>query len=129
MFKKLSTRLPNRPLTNVDLEEHATGIPYFRGVYMKDHLPSKPKRLECGIVNLDDLKNPGTHWVAYVKINNFCQYYDSFGNLKPPLQLLSYMNKCSIFYNYTRHQKFNSVICGHLCLRYLHNFWNKINKI
>lgn len=95
---------------------------------MKDRLPMKPNRVECGIINLDDSNNTGTHWVAYAKINNYCQYFDSFGNLKPPLQILLYFNKCSIFYNYTRYQKFDSIVCGHLCLMFLENFWNKMNK-
>lgn len=95
---------------------------------MKDQLPFKSKRIECGIVNLDDSSNSGTHWVAYVKINNYCLYYDSFGNLRPPLQLLKYFGKCSLFYNYIRDQKFDSIVCGHLCLKYLYIFWNEVNK-
>lgn len=117
--------LPNRPLTNVDILKYSRDIPYFRGVYMKDRLPRKPKRIECGIVNLDDSKNEGTHWVAYAKIHNHCEYFDSYGNLKPPVELMQYFKYLNVFYNYTRYQKFNAVNCGHLCLNYLWTFWNK----
>lgn len=128
MFKKLKSRLPNRPLTNLDLTDHSRNIPYFRGVFMKDRLPIKPKRIECGIVNLDNSDGIGTHWVAYIKVYNYCEYYDSYGDLRPPLELVRYFNNCNVYYNYVRYQKCNTVLCGHFCLKFLQNFWNKNNK-
>ncbi|KAL6268238.1 hypothetical protein P5V15_001352 [Pogonomyrmex californicus] len=39
-------------------------IPYVRGVFMRDALPtSGARRKESGIVNLDDTMGSGTHWV------------------------------------------------------------------
>lgn len=92
---------------------------------MRDKLPHKPKPIESGIVNLDNYKSNGTHWVAYVKINNYCEYFDSFGDLKPPNELVKYLGKCNIYYNYVQYQTFDSVNCGHLCIKFLQNFWNK----
>lgn len=118
-------RLPRRPLTNFDILEHATDIPHFRGVFMRDALPSKPRKIECAVLNLDSSANPGTHWVAYVKHNDYCEYFDSFGNLKPPLELISYLRYMSINYNYMRYQKFGTINCGHLCLKFLRDYWKK----
>lgn len=87
---------------------------------MRDNLPNKPHTYECGIVNLDILSGSGTHWVAYNKHNRNVVYFDSFGNLKPPHELLTYLGD-NISYNYTSYQNYNSVICGHLCLRFLYN--------
>lgn len=95
---------------------------------MRDNLPKRPKSIECSVINLDSIKNEGTHWVAYIKIKNKCWYFDSFGDLKPPLELVSYLGKTEIFYNYENYQNFNSVNCGHLCLKFLTNFWNCINS-
>lgn len=92
---------------------------------MRDSLPYRSKPIECGIVNLDDSKNNGTHWVAYVIVDKYCEYFDSFGDLKPPKELVKYFSHRNIYYNYDRYQKYSSVICGHLCLKYLQNFWNK----
>lgn len=104
--------------------EHAyKKIPYFRGVYMRDNLPKKPKRLECGIINLDLSKNEGTHWVAYIKMNDYFEYFDSFGDLRPPIELVKYFGNQNIYYNYNKYQNFKSVNCGHLCIKYLINFW------
>lgn len=97
-------------------------IPYFRGVYMRDALPSKPHTNECAIINLDASTGPGTHWVAYVKRGNSIEYYDSFG-VAPPTELIQYFGKNSvIIYSYEQQQKLNQVICGHLCLRFLHKY-------
>lgn len=92
---------------------------------MRNELPKKPNRIECGIINLDSSENEGTHWVAYIKLNNYCEYFDSFGDLMPPLELTRYLEKYDIYYNYNIYQSFNSVNCGHLCLKYLKSFWEK----
>lgn len=88
---------------------------------MRTNLPLKPQRNECGIVNLDCAKGAGTHWVAYVKKGNSVQYFDSFGNLKPPLEIISYLgqNRAKITYNYKQLQNYNSTNCGQLCVNFL----------
>lgn len=89
---------------------------------MRDTLPSRPYTNETGIVNLDSNAGPGTHWVCYQKKANLVQYFDSFGDLKPPLELIKYFGRnITIKYNYKRKQAFNSVACGHLCLQFLRN--------
>lgn len=85
---------------------------------MRDCLPKKPYLQECGIVNLDESMGCGTHWVAYYKNHNYKEYFDSFGNLQPPIELIDYL-KYPIQYNYKQKQKFNTFTCGHLCLQFL----------
>lgn len=121
--KKLSNRLPRRALTNLDIINHSSDIPFFRGVFMRDCLPKHPKVKECGIINLDESKNEGTHWVAYAKDKKYCEYFNSFGDITPPLELITYLRKYDISYNYDQFQKFNTENCGHLCLKYLKYFW------
>ena len=94
-------------------------IPQFIGVFSRDKLPLRPKFRESAIINLDKESGTGTHWVAYRKIGKLVKYYDSFGNLTPPLELEKYFEGCNIEYNYERHQKYNTTNCGHLCLRFL----------
>lgn len=88
---------------------------------MRTQLPSKPHQHECAIVNLDCAEGAGTHWVAYIKDGDLIKYFDSFGNLRPPLELVNYFekNKYSITYNYEQLQKYNSSICGQLCVKFL----------
>lgn len=122
-------RLPNRPLTDWDIMKHTQNIPHFRGVFMRDKLPKKPLKKECGVINLDSYYNSGTHWVAYVKYNDYVEYFDSFGDLKPPKNFITYIGD-NINYNYRSVQTFDSFKCGHLCIEFLNNFWHsfKINK-
>lgn len=116
--------LPNRPLTNIDIIKcvNELNIPYFRGVFMRDVLPLKINENECGVVNLDSVLGRGTHWVCYNKRGYLVEYFDSFGNLCPPLELQNYFNsvyKVIIKYNYFPKQKENTINCGHLCLDFL----------
>lgn len=95
-------------------------IPHFRGVFMRNTLPkSGPHKNECAIVNLDRVEGRGTHWVAYKKISNLVWYFDSFGNLKPPIELIKYLHNCKIHYNNDQQQTYNTTNCGALCLRFL----------
>lgn len=88
---------------------------------MRDDLPARPREYESAIVNLDSVRGSGTHWVCYRKKRNNVVYFDSFGNLPPPVELINYFGSSNIQYNYERHQGFGSVICGHLCLKFLLN--------
>ena len=87
---------------------------------MRDTLPNTPYHNECGIVNLDSNISKGTHWVAYWKSGSYIEYFDSFG-LQPPLEVINYLGN-NIIYNYVQKQKFNTFICGHLCLEFLLQF-------
>lgn len=102
-------------------------IPYFRGVFMRNELPDKVRKYETGILNLDT--GNGTHWTAFVKHNSKALYFDSFGNLRPPKELVTYLNSsgpCHIRYNYEQKQKYTEVICGHLALKFLQETANNL---
>lgn len=86
---------------------------------MRNTLPQAPKKNECAILNLDSIEGPGTHWVAYKKHGNEVEYFDSFGNLKPPKELVNYLKSCKVKYNRDTYQRFNTYNCGHLCLKFL----------
>lgn len=91
---------------------------------MRNKLPRKIHANECGIINLDDWDRPGTHWTSYIKSRNKVIYFDSFGNLRPPLEAMKYFKSngfSKIEYNYSPYQTFNSFNCGHLCLKFLSN--------
>jgi len=55
------------------------------------------------VLNLDELEDPGTHWVAVFEN----EYYDSFG-LPPPKCLENRI----LWYNTQQHQNVNSSLCG-----------------
>lgn len=115
-------KLPRRALTDADLLEYGLKlkIPHFRGVFMRNNLPKGgPHLIESAIINMDDKDGPGTHWVAYKKMYDEIIYFDSFGDLQPPRDLIRYFDVDYVKYNYNRYQKWNTYNCGHLCLKFL----------
>lgn len=64
MFKK-----ELNPLTNHELDKKVKELKFkfFRGVFIRDTLQNKVNNNEVDIVNLDSVKNNGTHWVCYYK--------------------------------------------------------------
>jgi len=115
-------KLGHRVLTDVDLSKYAKvlEIPYFRGVYMRNALLKRgPHKHEAAIVNLDDKSGSGTYSVAYRKNNDDVIYFDSFGNLQPPPDLMEYLGVGSVKYNHEQFQNYDQIVCGHLCLKFL----------
>lgn len=129
MKKKKKILLVNRALTNVDILRYIKNckILHFRSVFMRDKLPRKIyKNDEKGIINLDNSCGPGTHWVAYKKHGNQIIYFDSYGNLPPPLEVRKYFKsngQVQIYYNYNKYQtlKKRTYNCGQLCIEFLLN--------
>lgn len=118
----------NKPLSEIDILNFTRDLSSFRGVFMRNNLPKKCSHHECAVINLDDAQGPGTHWVAFYKKGQIVYYFDSFGNLQPPLELMKYLGSNSkILYNYKKYQNYNTVICGHLCLRFLYDMEKILN--
>ena len=121
--RKTNIKFINKPLSNFDLINwvNKLGIKYFRGVFSRDNLPDKIKRLETGIINLDSHIGSGTHWVCYRNVDNHvCEYFDSFG-LMMPNEVQSYLQTSGdkLVYSSDEIQERDSVLCGYWCLYYL----------
>lgn len=80
----------------------------FQGCFMRNE---KLPLYGSFIVNLDDLKNKGSHWVAVFG----SEYYDSFG-MPPPIELENRI----LTYNTIQHQTINSVLCALFACLYIH---------
>ena len=128
-----------KPLSNFDLMDWVKklGIKSFRGVYSRDTLPDKIRK-ECGIINLDDIQGPGTHWVCYrngesasprnppapssqsTAWSDVVEYFDPFGLIMPN-EALKYFRTAGkrIVYSMDEIQNRNTVLCGYWCLYYL----------
>ena len=109
-----SISLPNKPLSNLEIIDAAKKLSLyeFRGLFLRDNLPTKTKLNECCTLNLDSSSGDGTHWVMWFKKGNEKFYFDSYG-VQPPSELIAYL-KSPIFYNSEGVQQNGEG--GHLCL-------------
>ena len=87
----------------------------FKGVFSRDKLnENKKTNNECLVLNIDDDKNPGTHWVALFIENGVSYYFDSFG-FDPPEEIKEYCKE-KLYSNTFKIQLPDEVICGHYCI-------------
>ena len=84
--------LPNSTMYDSDILNYVRRlrIPNFHGVKMRDELPSKPRKIESGILNLNTSYEVGSHWVAWYKNGKERYYFDSFGE-PPPIEMMQYL--------------------------------------
>ena len=127
-----SLKYGRNSLTNFDIYDivKELSIPHFRGVYMKDTIPTKPMKHECGILNFNTSNQSGSHWVCWYvsNISSNRIYFDSFGCITPD-ELQRYLKSkreykndiLCIQRNTDQIQQPSTQICGQLCLYVLKN--------
>ena len=65
------------PLTSFEIQKYYQNEPKFNGVYSRNNLPRIKD--EAYVINLDEFKSKGTHWIAlYENVDNIMNF-DSFG--------------------------------------------------
>ena len=66
-----------QPLTNFEIQKCYQSEPKFNGVYSRNNLPKTKDGVY--VINIDEYKSIGTHWIAlYLNAENVT-YFDSFG--------------------------------------------------
>ena len=69
--------MPPQPLTHFEIKKYFQNEPNFNGVYSRKNVP----KIKDGayVINLDDYKSIGTHWIAFYVCDNNVHYFYSFG--------------------------------------------------
>ena len=72
--------ISGRVLSDIDLRYYSAerDLKDFRGFFIRNTLPNKPRRNECGIPNLSTDRENGSHWVAWYKRAKNSLLFDSF---------------------------------------------------
>ena len=121
------------PFTNFEIQEYYQNEPRFNGVFSRDNLPNTIKTGAC-VINLDEYRNTGNHWVALYINNKTIIYFDSFGVEHIPKEIMKFIgneqsssakarNK-KIIANIYRIQAYDSIICGYFCIGFVKFMFN-----
>ena len=109
---------PPHPLTNFEIGRYFEDELLFNGVFSRNNLPDLPR--DGGyVVNLDDLGESGTHWVAIFVNGNRAVYFDSFGVEHLPREIQRFLRGKDLMVNIYRVQDAKSVLCGYYCIKFL----------
>ena len=123
--KKLNSLLPFHPLTNIEINEYYKNEPKFNGVYSRDNLPNKIKKVAY-VINLDEYENTGTDWVSLFVKTKYTVYFDSFGVEHIPKEINKFINNDTTkssslerIIQAFRIQAYNSIMCGYFCIEFI----------
>ena len=121
------------PLTNFEIQKYYQNEPRFNGVFTRDNLPNSIKN-SAYVINLDEYRKIGTHWVALYVKNKTATYFDSFGVKHIPNEIMKFIgneqspgakarNK-NIIKNIYRIQAYDSIMCGYFCIGFINFMFN-----
>ena len=110
---------PPYPLTNFEIQEYYQNEPRFNGVFSRDSLPNSIKN-GAYVINLDEYRDFGTHWVALYVNNKTIIYSDSFRVEHIPKEIIKFIsNNKKIITNIYRIQAYDSIMCGYFCIGFI----------
>jgi hypothetical protein len=112
--------MPDRTLSDVQIDHYYRGNEAFGGCYCKDQVRRKSPQGKFWVLNMDDSTDPrgGTHWVLVFDCRpDICIYADSYG-VSPPPVIAAFLkrSKKPVLYTKDDYQGMNSTACGYFCL-------------
>ena len=96
------------PFSNIKITYYFNYEPRLNSIFSRNNLP----RIKDGayVINLNDKKSKGKHWVSLFIDRNTAVYFDSFGIKCIPQEVLNKVRDKSITYNIFRIQDNDSFI-------------------
>ena len=91
---------------NFEIQKYYQNKPKFKSVYSRNNLPNNMKD-RAYVVNLDEYKSIGTHWIALYGNGNSVTYVDSFGVDHIPEEIKRFMCNSNIITNIFRIQAYD----------------------
>ena len=83
--------------------------------------PSSINKIKNGtyVINLDEYRDIGTHWVVLYVNNKTVTYFGSFGVERIPREIEKPIGDESILTNIFRVQAYDSIMCGYFCIGFI----------
>ena len=110
--------MPPHPLTNFEIQKYYENEPRFNGVFSRDNLLKKIKD-GAYVINLDEHKDTGTHWIALFCKKNEIVYFDSFDVEHIPEEIKRFIGNKNIKANIFHVQGNDSIMCGYFCIGFI----------
>ena len=110
---------PPHPLTNFEIRAHYQNEPRFNGVFSRDTIKNG-----AYVINLDEYRDIGTHWVVLYVNNKTIKYFDSFGVEHIPKEIIKFIGNKKIITNIFRMQAYDSIMCGYFCTGFINFMFN-----
>ena len=95
----------------------------FNGVFSSDNLPNSIKN-GAYVINIDEYRDIGTHWVALYVNNKTIIYFDSFGVEHIPKEPMKFINRKNVITNIYGIQAYDSIMCGYFCIGFINFMFN-----
>ena len=106
--------MPPHPLTNFEIQKYKNE-PKFNSVYSRNNL----SKIKDGvyIINLDEYKSVGTHWIVLYVNDNNVTCFESFGVEHIPKEIRKFIGNKTI--NIYWIQAYDSIMCRCFCIRFI----------
>ena len=118
-FEVLSTSDINSILSKYDI---------YKGTFASNTFKfPKNANNQAFIINTADSTSPGMHWIALIKTNAECFFFDSYGlpiYTEPILHILKQQNILNYQYNSIQVQPIASDNCGYYCIAFVLSYIN-----
>ena len=96
--------------------------------YIREIIYQKQLKKGAYIINLDEYKNTGTHWICLFGKPKYTAYFDSFGIEHIPKEINEFIRSKElgpaignndIKSNMFRIQAYDSIMCGYFCIEFI----------
>ena len=104
-------------LANFEIQKYYQNEPKINGVYSRNNLP----KVKDGIylINLDEYKSIGTHWIAFYLNDNNVTYFGRIGVKHIPKEINKFIGNKNIITNIYRIKAYDSIMCGYFSIRFI----------
>ena len=109
--------MPPHPLRNFEIRKYYQNESRFNGVYSRNNLP----KIKDGVyvINLDEFKSIGTHWIALYMNTENVTCFESFGVEHIPKEIRIFIRNKDITMNIYRIQTYDAIMCGYFCIGFI----------
>ena len=102
------------PVRNFETQTYYQSKSQFNGV--SSRISSMKIKDGVYVINLDEFKSIGTHWIALYVNGNSIIYFDNFGIEHIPKEIKKFMRNKNIITNIYRIQAYHSMMSGYFCI-------------